>query len=286
MKYFFFFSFLACWVRSSRGVWSPCWKPRPPPARTGWSGSQQIRSEAGGGEVLEWVGVVILPQSQGWTCSWRLSSAPFHTSSESPESPEHNNQQRWIRITKMQYSNLKLKKKFLHNFACLWWLKSQWSISQKSCGYLKGLVNVLAPLPNVIWHIKYVFPVPTLLFILSSTWSGLKLQKLTRMTTFVQKFPEFRINFNGKRNHCLVLEKLTKHFGDHPECPCKGAGEPVFVFVNNYKALDLFDLYLIWMNVHICTFKSSISSNLVSKNIHQLLHKLCVALVLKIFSLD
>ena len=52
-----------------------------------------------------------------------------------------------------------------------------------------------------------------------------------------------------------MLKILTEHFGDHPECPCKGAGKPVFVFVNNYKALDLFDLYLILKHIFAFVFK-------------------------------
>ena len=43
-----------------------------------------------------------------------------------------------------------------------------------------------------------------------------------------------------------MKDPLTKHFSDDPQCPCKGAGEPVFVLVNNHKTLDLFDLNNKW----------------------------------------
>ena len=46
-----------------------------------------------------------------------------------------------------------------------------------------------------------------------------------------------------------------------PECPGKGAGEPILVLVDNHKALNLLDL--------------------VPKDIHQLLDKLSVPLILK-----
>ena len=46
-----------------------------------------------------------------------------------------------------------------------------------------------------------------------------------------------------------------------PECPGKGAGEPVLVLVDNHKALNLLDF--------------------VTENIHQLLNKLSVPLILK-----
>ena len=52
-----------------------------------------------------------------------------------------------------------------------------------------------------------------------------------------------------------IFENLTKHLGDHPQCPCKGAGKPVFVFVNNYKALDLFDLNLNFAYLYLQVLK-------------------------------
>ena len=50
-------------------------------------------------------------------------------------------------------------------------------------------------------------------------------------------------------------------FEERPECPGEGAGEPVFVLVDDHETLHFF--------------------NFVAEHIHQLLHKLCVSLILE-----
>ena len=150
----------------------------------------------------------------------------------------------------------------------------------------------LAPLHNVIWHTEYMCVEPTLLFILSSTWSGLKLQKLTRMTTFVQKFPEFKTSFS---NHSEKKSLPHQTFWWSPWVSLqRGWWTGLCICKQLQSSRSLWPVFDLNECLYVCTFKSSISSeclyifnsNLVSKNIHQLLHKLCVALVLKIFRLD
>ena len=113
------------------------------------------------------------------------------------------------------------------------------------------------------------------------TWIGLKLQKLTRMTTLLQKFPNiFVITLIGMFYHDnksllskllfhpwgLIIFSFQQRFGKllsiirSPESPGKGAREPVLVLVHNHEALNLL--------------------HLVAQDIHQLLHKFGVSLIL------
>ena len=97
---------------------------------------------------------------------------------------------------------------------------------------------------------------------------GLKLQKLTRITTLLQKFPNiFVITLKVKycvhytKNLLLLLFLFYRTILHAPECPGKGACEPILVLVNDHEALDLLDL--------------------VPEHIHQLLDKLSVPLILQ-----
>ena len=59
-----------------------------------------------------------------------------------------------------------------------------------------------------------------------------------------------------------ICPEVSKHFSDNPQCSGKGAGESVLVLVHNHKTLNL--------------------PHFISQNIHQLLNKLCISLVLNI----
>ena len=141
-----------CWWKC--WWWSLCWSP-PPRAPTGWSGSPQRRSAT--------------------AQNWDFLSAFTSTSSF------YNNVRQLVAARRgKSVASWKLPRSPSWTYF--------WRLSSAPCHTSSGSPGDRISQGEEIQTSSFEFW-PTLLFRLSSTWRGLKLQKLTRITTFVQKFP-------------------------------------------------------------------------------------------------